>query len=99
MVIVILPQHAGTWPHGEPQSVRDAADGIPAQQPYEVYLVVIGSTAWCEADAVFADRASARMHADTYNEMYVRCGHPECSAHVEDITFYPAGSVPIPVIS
>jgi hypothetical protein len=99
MVIIILPQHAGTWPDGEPQSVRDAADGIPPQEPYEVYLVMYGTATLSEPIAAYADRDIARMHADIYNQMYVKCGHPECRAHVEDITFYPAGSAPIPVIS
>jgi hypothetical protein len=100
MMFVILPRHAGTWPNGEPQSVRDAADGNHQPQPYEVSLVVIGTDSSYEAVAAYKERAMARLVADVYNDLYAsRCGHPECRAHVEEISLYPAGSAPIPVIS
>jgi hypothetical protein len=90
---------AGTWPNGEPQSVRDAADRngrvLFSDHAYDVYMVVIGDYDVYNVVAVFADRKEAQLGAYAYNEAYVSadCGIKRY-ARVEEVSFYPAGVSP-----
>jgi hypothetical protein len=91
---------AGTWPNGEPQSVRDASDRSAGLHAYEVHMVVLGGYEAYEVIAVCADRETARQHACVYNEGFVfddTC--IEDYARVEEISFYPAGVIPEPYSS
>ena len=83
------PPCPGSWPNGEPQSVRDAADRDICLRPYDVYMVVIGGYDAYEVVAVYADRRAAGQKARSYNEAHGRLGDIDRCARVEEISFYP----------
>jgi len=98
MRTIHLPRTAGTWPDGEPRSVRDAADRDARLHVYDVHMVVLGGYDVYEVIAVFADRETARQRARDYNAAFAAAGDGiDARARVEEISFYPAGVIPQPV--
>jgi hypothetical protein len=99
MRIIHLPRTAGTWPDGEPQSVRDAANQDARLHSYDVHMVVLGGYDAYEVIAVFSDRETARQRARDYNDVFVSADDGiEDHARVEEISFYPAGVIPQPYL-
>ena len=85
----ILASCEGSWPNGEPQSVRDAADQKKRPGAYDVYMVVIGGYDAYDVVAVYAERRTAGQTAREYNETYGCPGDVTRWARVEEISFYP----------
>jgi hypothetical protein len=88
--ISTVPASLGTWPDGEPQPVRDAADRITGVRCCDVYVVVIGGCGLYDAVAVYADRGAARQEAREYNLAYGVPGDAARCARVEEIPFFPS---------
>src|SRR5689334_21209213 len=88
--ISIVRASTGTWPVGEPQSVRDAADRLTGPRCYDVYMVVIGGYGLYDVIAIYASRGAARQKARGYNLSYGVPGDLTQCARVGEIPFCPS---------
>jgi hypothetical protein len=88
----VVPASTGTWPGGEPQSVRDVADREFIRPVYTAYMIAVGGYDVYEVVAVLESRDDARQMAEEINARISDSGICSCAHHlarVEEIGFYP----------